>query len=244
MYRWGYFALFLVLVFLPPTSVRADIYKYVDDDGVVVFTDSLPPHIKPDAVENSAKISHKKAAAPKSAVKIDGIAYNAGAVSSESYHHLIEKYAGKHNVDPKLLKAVIKCESNYNAGAVSRKGAMGLMQLMPATAYDLGVADPFNPDENIEAGTRYLKYLLLRFGGDLKLALAAYNAGPAPVERHKGVPPISETKNYVKKVLSLYGGKAHVPQDSRSATFYRVVLDDGTILFTNSLPPRNVTQKL
>jgi soluble lytic murein transglycosylase-like protein len=106
------------------------------------------------------------------------------------------------------------------------------MQLMPATARAMGVYNPLNPESNIEGGTRYLKYLLERFGGDLKLALAAYNAGPKKVEKYGDVPPIKETMSYVKKVFSLYGKEWHELPASRA--IYRIVLKDGTTIFTDT----------
>jgi soluble lytic murein transglycosylase-like protein len=113
---------------------------------------------------------------------------------------LIRAAAEKHGLEEALLTAVIAAESNFDSRAVSRKGARGLMQLMPETAADYGVADSFDPAQNIDGGTRYLKDLLARYDGDLRLALAAYNAGPERVERARGVPPIAETQAYVKKV--------------------------------------------
>jgi hypothetical protein len=116
----------------------------------------------------------------------------------------IELAAERHNVDPNLVRAVIKVESNFNPNAVSRKGAMGLMQLMPQTARQLNVENPFDPGQNIDAGVRHLKHLMENFGGDVKLSLAAYNAGAGAVARSAGVPRIAETRNYVKRITQLY----------------------------------------
>jgi soluble lytic murein transglycosylase-like protein len=113
----------------------------------------------------------------------------------------VEQVARRESLAPELLHVVIARESSFQPCAVSHKGAMGMMQLMPATAADLGVANPFDAEENIDGGARYLSYLLQRFGGDLKLALAAYNAGPRRVDDHRGVPPIPETVSYVSSIL-------------------------------------------
>ena len=116
----------------------------------------------------------------------------------------IEQAAARHNVDPNLVRAVIKVESNFNPNAVSRKGAMGLMQLMPSTARQLNVNNPFDPEQNVDAGVRHLKQLLESYGGDIKLTLAAYNAGAGAVARSSGVPHYAETQNYVRRITNLY----------------------------------------
>jgi soluble lytic murein transglycosylase-like protein len=126
---------------------------------------------------------------------------------AELYDALIEQESAANDVDPNLVRAVIQAESAFNPWAKSRKGAMGLMQLMPATARDFGVRDPYNPIENIRAGVAYLKQLLVRFANNVELALAAYNAGPKAVERYgTKVPPYRETRNYVAKIRSATAG--------------------------------------
>ena len=126
--------------------------------------------------------------------------------SAQDIEAAIDQAASRHNVDPNLVRAVIKVESNFNPNAVSRKGAMGLMQLMPQTARQLKVANPFDPQQNVDAGVRHLKELMENYGGDVKLTLAAYNAGQGAVARSAGVPHFAETRNYVKRITQLYYG--------------------------------------
>jgi soluble lytic murein transglycosylase-like protein len=128
------------------------------------------------------------------------------AASSSDVDSAIEEAAARHNVDPNLVRAVVKVESNFNPNAVSRKGAMGLMQLMPSTARQLNVKNPFDPAQNVDAGVRHLKQLLESYGGDIKLTLAAYNAGAGAVARSSGVPHYAETQNYVRRITNLYYG--------------------------------------
>jgi hypothetical protein len=221
----------LIFVFLIAPAY-ADIYKYVDEDGVVCYTDA-PFGKRADKI-------HKEMKTPSSE-QTRSVERKSG--DSGDFHHIVHEKASTYDVDPSLIKAVIKTESNWNSRAMSRKGAMGLMQLMPSTANDMNVRNPFDPEENIEGGTKYLKYLLGRFNGDVTLALAAYNAGPKTVEKFGYVPPISETKQYVNKVLSLYNGRTVYPStassdsvksEKKSEPIYKIVLADGTVLFTNS----------
>jgi soluble lytic murein transglycosylase-like protein len=143
--------------------------------------------------------SNQSAAAKIVAANFRGTAATAADIDSA-----IEQAAARHNVDPNLVRAVVKVESNFNPNAVSRKGAMGLMQLMPSTARQLKVKNPFDPEQNVDAGVRHLKQLLESYGGDVRLTLAAYNAGAGAVARSSGVPHFAETQNYVRRITSLY----------------------------------------
>lgn len=137
---------------------------------------------------------------------------------------IIFRAGEKAGVDPRFIHAVIKQESKYNPKAVSHVGAEGLMQMMPATAKRFGLKDPFDATANVEAGTKYLAWLLKRFDGDVSLALAGYNAGEGSVDKYKGVPPYSETQNYVKKIVSNYGKTYHpvLPPDDAKLAFHLV----------------------
>jgi soluble lytic murein transglycosylase-like protein len=145
--------------------------------------------------------SNQSATARIVAANFHGTAATPGDIDSA-----IEQAAARHNVDPNLVRAVVKVESNFNPNAVSRKGAMGLMQLMPSTAKQLKVKNPFDPEQNVDAGVRHLKQLLESYGGDIKLTLAAYNAGAGAVAHSSGVPHYAETQNYVRRITNLYYG--------------------------------------
>lgn len=149
---------------------------------------------------------------------------------------LVERWADDRGLDPRLVQAVVQVESGYNPKALSNKGAIGLMQLMPGTARELGVDDPWNPEHNVAGGTEYLRRMLEFFSGDLELALAAYNAGPQAVLEHAGIPPYAETRAYVRKILCIYEGAcggADDPEPSRSGVGVRIGRDaEGRIVLS------------
>jgi soluble lytic murein transglycosylase-like protein len=166
------------------------------------------------------------------------VAANAGGrqASAADIEASIVLAAARHNVDPNLVRAVVKVESNFNPNAVSRKGAIGLMQLMPSTARQLNVKNPFDPEQNVDAGVRHLKQLLESYGGDVQLTLAAYNAGAGAVTRSAGVPHYAETQNYVKRITNLYYGGADL---SPSAALFmrapvRVQRDSRGVLYISN----------
>lgn len=161
------------------------------------------------------------------------------ARSRAEIDQMIEVRARAQSLDPALVKAVVSVESGYDPAALSSKGAMGLMQLMPDTASSLRVEDPWDPDENLRGGTEYLRRLLDRFDGDLELALAGYNAGPEAVERHRGLPPFPETHGYVDRVLRLFRGEGLPAADGgvwRGRPTFLLRDASGRLLLTTARP--------
>jgi len=219
----------LVLLWTGPAF--AEIYYQIEEHGVAHFT-------------NAPKTSEFRVLQP-------GALPPTSRLTPANIAELIEAFAAEHGIDSALIRAVIQVESNFNRKAVSRKGAQGLMQLMPSTIWRLSVGDAFDPHENIGAGVRYLRQLLEQFQGDLTLALAAYNAGEKAVLRYRGVPPYQETRDYVTKVLSLYrriqGGRSSnglvkvaqavvLPPPPPPPTIYKAQEASGAILYSN-IPP-------
>src|SRR5213594_4913647 len=205
------------------TAVPADaeVYRLATNDGTVHFTNApTDPRYR-------------------------GLGYSSGTAAgylrlppadTGRYMTEIKGASGRYGVPERLVQAVIRVESAFNPRAVSIKGAQGLMQLMPETASLLGVRNSFDPQQNIDGGVRHLRGLIDRFGNDLPLALAAYNAGEKAVVNHRGIPPFPETRDYVTRVLHLYDGGTNGSASASSAV-YRTVGDDGTIVYTN-IPPR------
>ena len=155
----------------------------------------------------SANVRAARSAAAEVSTKEQVSSYVRGKpFTQQEIDAAIDQAAARHNVDPSLVRAVIKVESNFNPNAVSRTGAMGLMQLMPQTARSLNVVNPFDPQQNVDAGVRHLKKLMESYGGDVKLSLAAYNAGAGAVARSAGIPHFRETRNYVKRITQIYYG--------------------------------------
>lgn len=196
--------LFAALLTTSPAGAGARIYAYVDADGSRHYTD----------VPNDNRYRLLALAMP--ARTASGERYDSMLLSKAGrYDSIIERAASSASVEPNLLRAVIVVESGFNPRALSKRGAVGLMQLMPATASRFGVSNPYDPRENVHAGARYLKFLIDRFGQDVSLALAAYNAGEDAVARNGGrIPPFSETMAYVPRVLKIYRMLRDPPRSS------------------------------
>jgi soluble lytic murein transglycosylase-like protein len=203
-------------------QAKAQIRTALNERGTLVFVNDEAPAAKP---AKNAKPAENQPTAPTSQ----------RPRTPQDLDKIVEDTAQKHRVDPRLVRAVISTESNWNAGAVSRTGALGLMQLIPGTAQQMGVTDAFDPAQNVDGGVRYLGMMLARYNGDVHKALAAYNAGPGAVDRSGGIPRIAETQNYVQKVTSAYMGDNGLrPRTVDSPIpIYRAVETNGRVVFTN-----------
>ena len=240
------FIILLTMCGLWAMPAHAQLSSYVGDDGNVVFINpnSLAPRPTAAKPRTTQVALTTQPAAPLTATPVK----RATPVELDT---LVQETSEKHHVDPNLVRAVISAESNWNASAVSRKGALGLMQLVPGTAQRLGVGNAFDPAQNVDAGVRYLGMLLDRYNGDLSKALAAYNAGPGVVDRFGGVPNFRETRSYVRKVTATYyapswaapglGTSGLVAPTFVAPAFapqappriYRALAADGRVVFTN-----------
>jgi soluble lytic murein transglycosylase-like protein len=219
-----YLSLFLLqVVILLPVPLQAALYAYVDENGVCHYT-NVPGDSRYKMISNLPRTmkAHRAVIKKGPLQRFGSRAASRQIRQTYTFSHLdrhIHRIADRYQMDPQLIKAVIKTESNFNPHAVSRTGAQGLMQLMPETARDLSVRDPFDPVQNIEGGTRYLKWMLTSYQGDLSRSLAAYNAGPGRVSQHGNLPAIPETRQYVRRVLQYY---SHYRQGRPSPTSIKV----------------------
>ena len=206
----------------PSLAIGAtEVYHFVDQEGVIHFTNvPTDPRFRPLRPADASRL--KTRTIPST------------IVPPSMLDRLVTEAAHQYGVEVGLIKAVIKAESDFDAYAVSRAGAQGLMQLMPATAELLEVEDPFDPAANILAGVRHLRDLLDRFEGNIPLAVAAYNAGALRVEAAGGIPPIDETRQYVQRVLAYYRDYLRREPAARLRPVRRVVTPQGTILLTNA----------
>ena len=212
----------LVVLACAPATASAQIYAWRDASGTLVLSDR--------ELNTPTKIYEVPGAPSYRTTTAD-----ARPASSPRFDDIVVAHAQRHALRPELVRAVIQVESGYNPMATSPKGAMGLMQLMPATARELGVRNPYDPEDNIRGGTRYLRLLLDRYDGNEQLALAAYNAGSGAVDRYSGVPPYRETRDYVRKV----GLKAGADDGSRS----KVVIYKSIEIIDGRAIPRYSTQR-
>jgi soluble lytic murein transglycosylase-like protein len=212
-------------VTLGSPTANAEIYKFVKN-GVVHYTDRPPSQVAYSSVGSASTAS--SASSKKITLT--------STVKAPKYSSIITRVARTYGISSELIKAIIKVESNYNARAVSPKGARGLMQLMPDTAKRFGVSDSFDPEQNIVGGVKFLRFLFEEFGeNNLDLVLAGYNAGEQAVKKHNDqIPPYRETKQYVKKVMALYNPAApSAYKHTKTSTIYRYVNKNGTVTFTN-----------
>ena len=206
--NWTIKSIFLILILLLPASAYADIYRYETENGEVILTTQPRKDLKLIEVIRDSKPSNASASGTqKAGISPRRIAASNSASGTTDNSHNYDAYIAEasrlYNIPEAFIKAVIKIESNFNPRAVSRVGAMGLMQLMPATAAHMNVEDPFDPRQNILGGTKYLRRLADRYDGDINLVLSGYHAGPGNVEKAGGI-PFEKTRDYVKNVYSWY----------------------------------------
>jgi soluble lytic murein transglycosylase-like protein len=226
----------LVLCAIP---AHGQIVSYLDSSGKRVFINA---DLKPAGKKGKPSLPGTAPAAndsPQTTQNQPTPSLPIGAeemANREKIEQMIREVSARYNVDPALIRAVIKTESNWNSSAISRRGALGLMQLGPGTAQQLGVYNAFDPKQNLDGGVRYLHMLLQRYNGDLDRALAAYNAGPGAVDRARGVPRYRETREYVQKVTDSYfrPGSNRLPRAFDAPhPIHRTVEADGRVVFTN-----------
>jgi len=206
----------------------AQIYSWRDADGRLVLANSKPQNV--DSVQTFAVAEAEGERTTRNTPAVD---------RSLVYDDIIVEHSRLHDIRPSLVRAVVQVESGFNPRAYSPKGAMGLMQLMPATAREFGVRNPFNPEENIRGGVAYLRQLLDRYDNNEQLALAAYNAGPGAVDKHgQSIPPYRETRDYVTKVNGIAGDGADRPVKGRTKLYRVVEVVDGreVIKYTDTKP--------
>jgi soluble lytic murein transglycosylase-like protein len=226
----------LVLWGLP---AQAQIVSYRDDGGKRVYINSNPTYVPRPVKLDVPKGFRSTGIALKTTQRSLAESLEMAAAEQanrEKIEQMIREVSDRYRVDPALVRAVIQTESNWNTSAISRKGARGLMQLVPGTAQQLGVNNAFDPQQNLDGGVRYLHSLLERYNGDLDKALAAYNAGPSAVDRAGGVPRYRETREYVQKVTDSYfrPGSDRLPRAFGSPRpIYRTVEANGRVVFTN-----------
>jgi len=204
----------VLLIFSLQTELKAEMYVCVGTNGKTQYTNmNTSGNCRP--LSKRVGITRRPGSGRRFSYSKPRTFRQRKKHNSSSYDHYISRSSRRYNVDPFLIKAVIKTESDFDCYALSKKGAQGLMQLMPATARELKVRNPFNPHENIDGGTKYLRNMLDIFDGNVPLSLAAYNAGPTLVKRLQKIPRIPETIKYVKKVLGHYKGyRGYLPKSS------------------------------